>query len=76
MNHRVMELQKYDEISAVLHSVDSAGLRRSKVPAYVKITGELSTEPWAVCEYWANDPENGVYPDSFLVDYVRVYRRK
>jgi len=47
----------------------------SKVPAYVKITGELSTESWAINEYWSNDPEAGVYPDSFLVDYVKVYRR-
>jgi len=48
----------------------------SKVPAYVKITGELSTEPWAVNEYWANDPKRGIFPDFFLVDYVRVYEWK
>jgi len=47
----------------------------SKVPAYVKITGELSTEDWAITEYWANDPGNAAYPDYFLVDYVRVYRK-
>jgi len=46
----------------------------SKVPAYVKITGELSTEPWAIGTGWSNDPKNGTYPDSFLVDYVRVYK--
>lgn len=47
----------------------------SKVPAYVKITGELSTESWAVNEYWANDPAEASFPDYFLVDYVRVYRK-
>jgi len=45
----------------------------SKVPAYVKVTGELSTEPWAINSWWANDPQTASYPDSFLVDYVRVY---
>ena len=48
----------------------------SKVPAYVKITGELSTEDWAISEYWSNDPETAEYPDHFLVDYVRVYQDK
>ncbi|MBN2414135.1 glycoside hydrolase family 16 protein [candidate division KSB1 bacterium] len=48
----------------------------SKVPAYVKITGELSTEPWAINEYWASDPKRSIFPDYFLVDYVRVYEWK
>ncbi len=48
----------------------------SKVPAYVKITGELSTEAWAINEYWANDPKRGIFPDVFLVDYVKVYAWK
>ncbi len=48
----------------------------SKVPAYVKITGELSTESWAISEYWSNDPELAEYPDYFVVDYVRVYQDK
>ena len=47
----------------------------SKVPAYVKVTGELSTQDWAISQYWANNPARGVYPDSFLVDYVRVYKK-
>jgi beta-glucanase (GH16 family) len=47
----------------------------SKVPAYVKITAELSTEAWAINEYWSNDPKRAVFPDSFFVDYVRVYKR-
>ena len=50
---------------------DAGGV--SKVPAYVKITGELSTVPWAIGTGWANDPEKATYPDSFVVDYVRVY---
>jgi len=42
-------------------------------PGYVKITGEISTESWAINSYWSNDPAKAAYPDSFLVDYVRVY---
>ena len=42
-------------------------------PGYVKITGEISTEDWAINSYWSNDPAKAAYPDSFLVDYVRVY---
>jgi len=49
----------------------------SQVPAYVKLTGELSTENWAVSKYWSNDPTRAVWPDSFLIDYffksVRIY---
>ncbi|MBN1482760.1 glycosyl hydrolase family protein [candidate division KSB1 bacterium] len=51
---------------------DAGGV--SKVPAYVKITAELSTESWAINSGWANDPATATYPDSFLVDYVRVYK--
>jgi len=47
----------------------------SKVPAYVKITGELSTLPGLSGIWWANDPATGNFPDYFLVDYVRVYQR-
>jgi len=47
----------------------------SQVPAYVKITGELSTESWAIGQYWSNNPAQAVFPDSFLVDYVRVYKK-
>jgi len=42
-------------------------------PGYVKVTGEISTESWAINSYWANDPSKASYPDSFMVDYVRVY---
>lgn len=48
----------------------------SKVPAYVKITGELSTESWAISEHWSNDPDLAEFPDYFIVDYVRVYQDK
>lgn len=51
---------------------DAGGV--SKVPAYVKITAELSTESWAINSGWANNPATATYPDSFLVDYVRVYK--
>jgi beta-glucanase (GH16 family) len=40
---------------------------------YIKVTGEISTEDWAISQYWANNPAMATYPDSFLVDYVRVY---
>ncbi|HPE74943.1 MAG TPA: family 16 glycosylhydrolase [Draconibacterium sp.] len=40
---------------------------------YLKVTGEISTEDWAINQYWSNNPENAQYPDSFIVDYVRVY---
>lgn len=48
----------------------------SKVPAYVKVTGEISTENWAINEQWSNDPEFAEYPDYFIIDYVRVYQDK
>ncbi|MFA9390013.1 MAG: family 16 glycosylhydrolase [Prolixibacteraceae bacterium] len=43
-------------------------------PGYVKVTGEISTEDWAINEWWSNNPETATYPDSFVVDYVRVYQ--
>jgi len=42
-------------------------------PGYVKVTAEISTEDWAINSYWSNDPAKATYPDSFKVDYVRVY---
>ncbi|MBN1996386.1 glycoside hydrolase family 16 protein [candidate division KSB1 bacterium] len=48
----------------------------SQVPAYVKITAELSTESWAINQYWSNDPEKAIFPDYFLVDWVRVYKKQ
>jgi beta-glucanase (GH16 family) len=43
-------------------------------PGYLLITGEISTESWATANSWAMDPENAVYPDYFLVDWVHVYK--
>jgi beta-glucanase (GH16 family) len=40
---------------------------------YIKVTGEISTEDWAINQWWAMDPAGATYPDSFVVDYVRVY---
>lgn len=42
-------------------------------PGYVKVTGEISTESWATSSYWCENPAKATYPDSFMVDYVRVY---
>lgn len=53
---------------------DAGGV--SKVPAYVKVTSELSTEKWAIGDNWAGDPAKAAYPDYFYVDYVKVYRKK
>ncbi|HET6556070.1 MAG TPA: family 16 glycosylhydrolase [Prolixibacteraceae bacterium] len=43
-------------------------------PGYVKVTAEISTEDWAINQWWSNDPAKATYPDSFKVDYVRVYQ--
>jgi len=42
-------------------------------PGYIKVTGEISTEDWAISQWWANDPAGATYPDSFIIDYVRVF---
>lgn len=42
-------------------------------PGYIKITGEISTESWAIDRSWSNNPTNANYPDYFLIDWVRVY---
>ena len=47
----------------------------SKVPEYIKVTGEISTESWAITGDWAGDPLTAAYPDYFVVDYVRVYTK-
>lgn len=47
----------------------------SQVPAYVKVTGEISTLDWAINDWWANDPYKAEYPDYFLIDYVKVYEK-
>jgi beta-glucanase (GH16 family) len=43
-------------------------------PGFVQCTGELSTESWAVDRTWANNPALATYPDTFSVDWVRVYQ--
>ncbi|MFA9391575.1 MAG: family 16 glycosylhydrolase [Prolixibacteraceae bacterium] len=42
-------------------------------PGHIKVTGEISTEEWAIEERWANKPDPENYPDYFIIDYVRVY---
>lgn len=42
-------------------------------PGYLKVTGEISTVDNLITQYWANNPAYASYPDSFVVDYVRVY---
>lgn len=46
------------------------------VPCYVKLTGELSTESWALADSWAGPlpADDFETADHFLVDWVRVYR--
>lgn len=47
----------------------------SQVPAYIKITGELSTEAGYSSPWWANEPVPSYFPDYFIIDYVRVWTR-
>ena len=44
-------------------------------PNWVKLTGELSTEDWALSADWAGDLDPDAFPDRFVVDWVRVYER-
>jgi beta-glucanase (GH16 family) len=77
--YHIFTLEWYEDVYVFL--IDGTETWRSsaggvsKVPAYVKITGELSTESWAINEYWSNDPRKATYPDSMVVDYVRVYKK-
>ena len=45
----------------------------SHVPQYLKITGEIAATEALASENWANKPEEAIFPDYFLVDYVKVY---
>jgi beta-glucanase (GH16 family) len=47
----------------------------SKVPAWIVISGEVSTESWATSNYWANQIDADKFPDYYLIDYVRVYKK-
>lgn len=42
-------------------------------PGYLLITAEVSTDSWLAGSDWANQPIPALYPDYFLVDWVRVY---
>tara|TARA_A100001015_G_C14996248_1_gene716342 strand:+ start:423 stop:1262 length:840 start_codon:yes stop_codon:yes gene_type:complete len=47
----------------------------SKVPAWIVISGEISTESWATSTYWANQINASNFPDYYLIDYVKVYKK-
>jgi len=48
----------------------------SRVPEYLKITGEISTLANHIGNWWAGNPDRSTFPDQFLVDWVRVYSRR
>ena len=48
----------------------------SQVPAYVKVTGEISSLDWAVTDKWSGDQDPDAYPDEYIIDYVRVWARE
>lgn len=43
-------------------------------PGFLQFSGEISTDSWAVDPTWANSIDGSGYPDTFLVDWVHVYR--
>jgi len=47
----------------------------SKVPKWVKFSGEISTQPEVAHKWWSNKPDPKRMPDRFLVDWVRVYEK-
>ena len=47
----------------------------SKVDSYIKVTGEISTTDHATSTDWANSINDSDFPDYFLVDYVKVYKK-
>ncbi|UOB17978.1 glycoside hydrolase family 16 protein [Abyssalbus ytuae] len=48
----------------------------SKVPSYIKVSGEISTLDWATGAYWANSINSEDYPDYFIIDYVKTYQKQ
>ena len=48
----------------------------SKVPLWVKLSVEISTQSTVAHKWWSNVPDNKLLPDRFLVDWVRVYERE
>lgn len=52
---------------------DAGGV--SRVPAYLKLTAEISSEDWAQTDLWAGPINPQAYPDAFIIDYVKVWSR-
>jgi len=52
---------------------DAGGV--SQVPAYIKLTGEISTQGWALTDQWAGAIEPMRFPDAFIIDYVKVWSK-
>lgn len=48
----------------------------SKVPKWIKFSGEISPAPSVAHKWWSNMPDNARLPDRFLVDWVRVYKKE
>ena len=46
----------------------------SQVPLWVKLSGEVDTTKYAANKWWANTPDPDLFPDKFIVDWVRVYK--
>ena len=46
----------------------------SQVPQYVKLSGEVATTDAVANEWWANTPNPKLFPDKFVIDWVRVYK--
>jgi len=45
----------------------------SRVPQYVKLSGEIDTTDGPSSIWWANKPDPKLFPDKFVIDWVRVY---
>ena len=43
-------------------------------PGHLLVTGEISTDEFLSGNKWANEPKSELFPDYFLVDWVRVYK--
>jgi len=47
----------------------------SQVPAYIKLTAEISSEAWALTQDWAGPINPSDFPDNFVIDYVKVWTK-
>ena len=45
-----------------------------QAPLWVKLSGEVDTTSGAANKWWANTPDPKLFPDKFVVDWVRVYQ--